>query len=211
MRTSRCSRVDQNYDIIPIFPRGSGGVENRLYTPEKIQREDKSLYTTRPRVTADGVTSFKDANGDQRGMHCFVIIAVRGVGDPVNFLGLANKGRADPIAGQSSCTRRAGPILNALQGKGNTRRSGHGHGRRLRRAGDPVGDCQACELTSTRPAFKGQPGASIRASLAETQAGHRACSRFTTASRSPGHLASTSFHKRSTSAWSPRSAASAAS
>src|SRR5271166_1025163 len=33
-------QVDQNYDILPMFPYGSGGVLNRLYSPEKIERAD---------------------------------------------------------------------------------------------------------------------------------------------------------------------------
>ena len=37
----------------------------------------------------DGVTAFKDQDGVQRGVHYFVVIALKGEGDPVNFGGLA--------------------------------------------------------------------------------------------------------------------------
>ena len=114
-------QVDQNYNIIPVFPRPSGGVLNRLFVQEKIQRADKSLYTTRPRVKEDGVTPFKDANGDQKGLHSFVILAVAAEGDPVDFLGLAAGQNAPPARGDHRGLRRAGPVLNALQGRGDVR------------------------------------------------------------------------------------------
>jgi len=113
-------QVDQNYDILPMFPYGSGGVLNRLYSPEKIERADKALYTGRPRVTEDGVTALKDQDGVQRGVHYFVVIALKGEGDPVDFRGLAK-----PMGGERDIPR--GPardpraILKALQGQGDVR------------------------------------------------------------------------------------------
>ena len=114
-------QIDQNYDIIPIFPGVSSGVQNRLLTADKIQRGDKSLYTVRPQVTEDGVTPFKDAGGDRRGVHCFVIIAVKGQGDPVDFRGLATNGGRNQVRGDHPSIRRARPVLDALQGKGDSR------------------------------------------------------------------------------------------
>jgi hypothetical protein len=113
-------QVDQNYDIIPMFPFGSGGVQNRLYAPERVERNDKALYTGRPRVQEDGVTPRKDEDGVRRGVHYFVVIAVKGEGDPVDFRSLAT-----PTGGEKDIPR--GPardprsILKALQGEGDTR------------------------------------------------------------------------------------------
>ena len=113
-------QVDENYDIEEMFPYGSGGVLNRLYSPDKIERADKALYTGRPRVTEDGVTALKDQDGVQRGVHYFVVIALKGEGDPVDFRGLAK-----PMGGEKDIPR--GPardpraILKALQGQGDVR------------------------------------------------------------------------------------------
>ena len=93
-------QVDENYDIEEMFPYGSGGVLNRLYSPEKIDRADKALYTGRPRVTEDGVTALKDQDGVQRGVHYFVVIALKGEGDPVDFRGLAK-----PMGGEKDIPR----------------------------------------------------------------------------------------------------------
>ena len=40
-------QVDENYEIEEMFPGGSRGVFNRLYSPERIARADKALYTGR--------------------------------------------------------------------------------------------------------------------------------------------------------------------
>ena len=112
-------QVDENYDIEEMFPYGSGGVLNRLYSPEKIDRADKALYTGRPRVTEDGVTALTDKDGVQRGVHYFVVIALKGEGDPVDFRGLAKS-----MGGERDIPRgppRPPRILKALQGQGDAR------------------------------------------------------------------------------------------
>jgi len=112
--------VDENYEIEEMFPGGSRGVFNRLYSPERIARADKALYTGRLHVNEDGVTAFKDQDGVQRGVHYFVVIALKGEGDPVNFGGLAKAmgGERDIPRGP---TRDPRAILKALQGQGDAR------------------------------------------------------------------------------------------
>jgi hypothetical protein len=91
-----------------------------LYAPDKIPRADKALYTGRARVTEDGVAPFKDEAGTQRGVHYFVILALKGEGDPVDFRSLAT-----PTGGEKDIPRGPGrdprTILKALQGEGDAR------------------------------------------------------------------------------------------
>ncbi len=114
-------QIDQNYDIFPMFPPPAGGVLNRLSAPNEIQRNVQPLVTARPRVTGDGVTPFKDANGDQRGLHSFVIMAVEGMGDPVNFLDLWTNPKALQNRAAHRGVQRARPFLDALRGQGDSR------------------------------------------------------------------------------------------
>ncbi len=109
-------QVDQNYVINQMFPYKNAVVQNRLPPPARIPGEDKGLYTGRAKVDAEGVTALKDAKGARRGTHYFVVLAVQGVGDPVDFRDLGKPGAGEKDI-KRGLTRGPRSVLRALQGQ----------------------------------------------------------------------------------------------
>ena len=79
-----------------------------------IKREDKSLYTERPKVDEEGVSE------DRIGVHYFVVLAVKGEGEPVDFRALARPGGGERDI-QRGLPGHVRTILKALQGEANSR------------------------------------------------------------------------------------------
>jgi hypothetical protein len=109
-------QIDQNYVINQVFPYKNAAVQNRLLPQAKTPGEEKALYTGHSKVLANGVTALKDEKGTRHGTHYFVVLAVKGVGDPVDFrdLGKPGAGEKDIKRGLS---RGARSVLQALQGQ----------------------------------------------------------------------------------------------
>jgi hypothetical protein len=123
-------QIDQNYDIFEMFPvpqtdgpdpPREANESDRLFAPTKEAPNPQPQFTVPPPVKEDGVTSEKDINGEQRGLHAFVIIAVEGEGGFTDFGKLWRDQRAVDERGDRPGVRRARPFLDSIKGRGNTR------------------------------------------------------------------------------------------
>jgi hypothetical protein len=123
-------QIDQNYELFEMFPipqtaEPSGvpeaDIRFRLFAPTVKQPSVKPQCTVAAGVLDNGVTSESDGNGERRGQHAFVIMAVQGIGDFTDFARLWRDQRTLGDRGAHPGVRRARPFLDSIKGRGDTR------------------------------------------------------------------------------------------